>query len=104
MGGAANEIDKCGHTDQTAADSEDTCEPASCKADEDGKPCGAVNACCIKMNHGGNLDLVKGLMPFDTGFKLVDLFSGLDGGLFFFSFDIDVMEHHPGDKGQENEI
>ena len=59
------------HADKTAADAEDTSQPAGEEADEDGQPCGAGDVGLLEVEHRRNLDGVQAGGPVNAGGRLV---------------------------------
>jgi len=104
VGRAADQINKGGHADQAAADAEDAGEPPGEKRDRDGQPGRTIDARDLEVHHRRDLDLVKGFVPFDAGGKFVDFLAGRGGLALLAALDGDIVEDHPGDQRQQDQI
>ena len=58
----------------------------------------------MQVDHRGDLDLVESLVPFDAGGKFVHFLAAGDGHLFLLAALGHVREHHPGNKGQQEQV
>jgi hypothetical protein len=101
---AAQQVDQGGHADQPAADAQDAGQPAGKEGHEDGQPGRAVDARHLEVHHGRDLDLVQGLVPLDACGQLVHLLPGGPGCAFLGLALGHVVEHHPGDKRQQDQV
>ena len=104
VGRAANEVHQGGHTDEAAADAEDTGENASEEGHADGEPCGAVDAGLMEVDHRGDLDGVELGSPVKTGGLFVKDFALGSGFAFLLLAQGHVMEDHPGHEDEQDNV
>ena len=86
VGGAADKVDQGRHADQTAADTQNSGQPAGQKADKNGQPGGTIDLGLFEMYHGRNLELMQGLVPFDAGGQLIHFLPAVNASCSFFFF------------------
>ena len=104
MGGAAHKIHQGGHADKTAADAEDTSQPAGEEADENGQPCRAGDVGLLEVEHGRNLDGVQARGPVNAGSTVVKfLVLGL-GFAFLLAAGGDIMKYKPGQQHKQHHV
>ena len=104
VGRAANEVHQGGHTDEAAADAEDTGENASEEGHADGEPCGAVDAGLMEVDHRGDLDGVELGSPVKAGGLFVKDFALGSGFAFLLLAQGHVMEDHPGHEDEQDNV